>query len=507
MTITATGTGAYRLAKPNEFVSTRKQLDDLQRQLSTSKKTETYAGLGIDRSTSLDLNNRLSTLEGYLTGIQRADVNLKLMTQSVENFAKLVNETKSDVRAGSYLPSSTGRSAPQVLAEEKFKQALDMLNTDVGGRYLFSGRSSDIEPAEGYTLIMDGDGAGRAGLKQLIGERKLADLGTTGLGRLTAGGAGTTATIAEEAGDPPYGFKLAGASTDSAALTTTYTAGPPADIAVDVVGTVLPGEALRIRLDLPDGTQEEIVLTARDATSNGKAHESFVIGPDNNTTAANIRAAISAALTHEAKTTLSASSAQVAAEDFFNGSPNNPPLRVPGPPFETATAAPAPGTAANTVIWYKGDDAAGSARATASVQADQGQLVATGARANEEAFRIGLAQFAVLAAETFPAGDATSEDRYEALTQRVREQMGFPDGTQKPSEIIIEFGSAQTALAQAKERHTSIKNYLTTNLEGIENVTTEEVAVQILALQNRLQASYQTTSILSQLSLTKYLPV
>ena len=33
MTITSYGTGAYRAAKPNEFVSTRAQFDDLQRQL------------------------------------------------------------------------------------------------------------------------------------------------------------------------------------------------------------------------------------------------------------------------------------------------------------------------------------------------------------------------------------------------------------------------------------------------------------------------------------------
>ncbi|WP_332698051.1 flagellar biosynthesis protein FlgL [Bosea sp. (in: a-proteobacteria)] len=505
MTITATGTGAYRSAKPNQFVASRAQFDDLQRQLATKKKSETFAGLGMERSTSLDLNNRLSTLDGYLTGIQRADVNLKLMTTAVENFAKLTRETVNDTRAGSYLPSSTGRSAPQVLAEEKFKQTLDLLNTNVNGRHLFSGRTSDVEPVVSYSLMMNGDGAGRAGLKQMISERKQADLGTTGLGRLTAGGAGTSATISEEAGDPPYGFKLGGASTSSAALTATYTAGPPADIAVNVVGTPLPGETLTIKLDLPDGTQKEITLAARSETTDGTAHGSFVIGPDNNTTAANLRATISAALSREANTTLSASSAQVAAKDFFNGSPSNPPLRVPGPPFNTATAAPAPGTAANTVIWYQGDDAAGPARATSSVQADQSQLVATGARANEEAFRTGLAQFAVLAVETFPASDPNSEARYEALTERARNALGFPPGVQNPSEIIVELGTAQTALAQAKERHTSTKNYLTTTLGSIENVTTEEVAVQILALQNQLQASYQTTSILSKLSLTNYL--
>ncbi|WP_066472264.1 hypothetical protein [Bosea sp. WAO] len=505
MTITATGTGAYRSAKPNQFVSSRAQFDDLQRQLATKKKSDTFAGLGMDRSRSLDLNNKLSTLEGYLTGIQRSEVNLKLASTAVENFAKMTRETVSDTRAGSYLPSSTGRSAPQVLAEEKFKQTLDLLNTNVNGRYLFSGRTADTAPVVDYSLIMNGDGANKAGLKQLISERRQADLGANGLGRLTTGGAGTTATITKEAGDPPYGFDLTGASTNSAALTVGYTAGPPADISVNVVGTPLPGETLTIKLELPDGTKEEITLTARAEGTDGTAYGSFVIGADNNATATNLRATIAEAVKREANTTLSAASAQVTANDFFNASLSNPPLRVPGPPFDAASTAPAPGTDANTVIWYRGDDAAGSARATSSVQADQSQLVATGARANEEAFRTGLAQFAVLAAETFPASDPNSEARYEAMTERARDALGFPPGVQNPSEIIVEFGTAQTALAQAKERHTATKNYLTTTLDGIENVTTEEVAVQILALQNQLQASYQTTSILSKLSLTNYL--
>lgn len=505
MTITSYGTGAYRSAKPNEFVSSRTQLDDLQRQLSTQKRSESYGDLGIERRSSLDLNAKVASLDSWLDGIKLADVNLKLSTKAVENFAKLTSETINDVRTSSYVESASGRSAPQVLAEEKFKQTLDLLNTSVNGRYLFSGKTSDIQPTASYSDIMDGDGAGRAGLKQLISERKQADLGTTGLGRLTAGGAGTTATIAEEATIHPYGFKLTGASTDSAALTPTYTAGPPADISVNVTGQPVAGESLRIRVGLPDGTTKEIVLTARAAGSTGSNTDGFEIGPDANTTAANLRSTISAALGKEAATTLSSASAMVAAKNFFSGSASNPPLRVPGPPFNTATAAPAPGTAANTVIWYQGDDGTDPARSTATVQVDKGQVVGTGARANEEAFRVGLAQFAVLAVETFPAADTNSKARYEALTDRVRENLGFGGSVQKPAEIITELGTAQTSLARAKERHDSTKNYLTTTLESIENVTTEEVAMQFMALQNRLQASYQTTSILSQLSLTKYL--
>lgn len=505
MTITSYGTGAYRLAQPNQFVSNRTELNDLLRQLDTGKRSTTYAGLGIDRRTSLDVNGKLSSLDSWLTGIERGNVNLKLATTSVENFYKLTTETKNDARPDSYVASSTGRSAPQVLAEEKFKQALDLLNVDVDGRYLFSGRSSDVEPVASYSLIMDGDGAGRAGLRQLISERKQADLGTAGLGRLTVAGTGTTATISEETGNTFYGFKLTGITTNSAGVTPTYTAGPPAVVSADVTAQPQPGEVVRVQLALPDGTTEELVLTARAAGSTGDATNSFEIGADPTATAANLRNAMTAALGKEAKTSLSAASATVAAENFFAGSPSNPPLRVPGPPFDTATAAPAPGTATNTVIWYQGDDAPGDPRATSTVQIDQGQSAKTGARANEQAFQIGLAQLAIFATETFPASDPNSKAGYEALAERVSNRIGYADDEQTPSEIVVELGSAQTALSQAKERHSTTKNYLQTTLDGVENVTTEEVAVQILALQTRLQASYQTTSMLSQLSLTNYL--
>ena len=42
-------------------------------------------------------------------------------------------------------------------------------------------------------------------------------------------------------------------------------------------------------------------------------------------------------------------------------------------------------------------------------------------------------------------------------------------------------------------------------LDSIEGINDDEVATKILALQTSLQASYQTTAMLYQTSLTKYL--
>lgn len=506
MTINAYGTGAYRAANGPSFVGQRAQFDDLQRQLATKEKSTTYGGLGTDRTVSLDINGKLSTLESWLDGIQLSSTNLKLMSNGVTSFAKLATDSRNNMTSNSYLPSSSGQTAPQILASDKIKQTLDILNTSVNGRYLFSGKTSDVEPTATFDQILNGDGAGRAGVKQLIDERRQADLGS-GLGRLTAGGTGTGATIAEEATVHPYGFKLASATATGTGLTTTLNAGPPADIAVNVAAQPQEGDTLSIGLNLPDGTQTTITLTARATGTTGPAATGFEIGANPAATAANLRASISAALGLEAKTTLSAASSQVAAQDFFAGSASNPPKRVPGPGFATATAPPSnTGAAATaTVIWYKGDDGTDPARSTATVQVDQGQRVGVGARANEQVFQEGLAQFAIMASETFPANDDTSQARYNAMAARVNDRLGFGGTTQKPAEVLTELGSAQTALDGAKTRHESTKDYLTTTLGDVQNVSTEDVATQILALQTQLQASYQVTAMLSKLTLTSYL--
>jgi hypothetical protein len=59
------------------------------------------------------------------------------------------------------------------------------------------------------------------------------------------------------------------------------------------------------------------------------------------------------------------------------------------------------------------------------------------------------------------------------------------------------------ATARQKQTQSMLQNIV----DGAETVSPDQVASQILALQTALQASYQTTAMLSQLSLTKFLPI
>ena len=85
---------------------------------------------------------------------------------------------------------------------------LGLLNTQAGDRYIFSGREAEQPSVASFEHIMDGDGA-RAGFKQIVSERKLADLGTLGRGRMVISApTATSVQVAEEAPPTVFGFKL-----------------------------------------------------------------------------------------------------------------------------------------------------------------------------------------------------------------------------------------------------------------------------------------------------------
>ena len=128
-----------------------------------------------------------------------------------------------------------------------------------------------------------------------------------------------------------------------------------------------------------------------------------------------------------------------------------------------------------------------------------------GARANEQAIRSLVKNVAVMAATTYSSGDPAAADRDAALGQRIGSELDGPAGSQSITEIEADLAGAQKTTAAATDRHQQTKNALDDMLQQIEGVSNDDVAAQILTLQTRLQASLQTTSLLSKLSLVNYI--
>jgi hypothetical protein len=338
----------------------------------------------------------------------------------------------------------------------------------------------------------------------MISERRQADLGASGLGRLDIpASVGATLSIAEDVAGSPFGLKLDGVNSMLTGATITGPAGAPPSIGIDLGATnPAAGESIRLTFSLPDGTTADITLTATNSTTPGP--NEFSLGANTTATAANLRAALSTAVGELAGTTLVAASAVAAGKAFFAADLGNPPMRVNGPPFDSATALVA-GTAANSVIWYTGETGADPARSTASVRIDTSISVSYGMRANEEALRLAMENIAVFAAVSYSPTDPQAQASYEALKTRIASGLAGAPGQQKIDDIQTDLAGAQTAMGAAKARHQQAHATLTDMLEDIRGVPQEEVGAQILALQTSLQASLQTTALLFRTSLINYI--
>jgi flagellar hook-associated protein 3 FlgL len=182
-----------------------------------------------------------------------------------------------------------------------------------------------------------------------------------------------------------------------------------------------------------------------------------------------------------------------------------PPLRVSGSPLSSATSLVS--GAANTVAWYTGNSGPSSARASSTARIDPSISVQYGAQANEQAIRQQIQGVAVFAAVTTSPTGANSAAQVSALSQRTAANLTPQAGQQSIADIQTDFASAQLIMKDATARQTQTQTMLQNIVADTETVSTEQVASQILQLQTSLQASYQTASMLSQLTLTKYLPV
>jgi flagellin-like hook-associated protein FlgL len=485
-----------------QLVSMRAQFDDLQRQLSTGQKSDTYAGLGLNRGVTVGLNSQLSAIGGYDNTITNVMTRINLMNTSLSRMADLGTAVKTAMVQSNTTGNSGGVNLAHQTAQSSLDELLGLLNTQAGDRYLFSGRATDRPAAETMDHVLNGNGA-QAGLKQLISERTQADLGADGLGRLVIGQSNpTTVSVAEESPPTLFGLKLASVSSNLNGVSAAGPTGFPASISIDTSGGIPNvGDTITLRFTLPDGTSQNLTLTATAASPPGA--NQFTAGPTVTDTATNLQNAIATAVTTLGATSLTAASAVSASNDFFSADSSNPPQRVDGSPF-TATGMTA-GTTANTVIWYTGDTGSDPARSTSTARIDQSLVVSYGARANEDGMRILVQNIATLAAVTISPTDANAAGLSNALNQRLTANLSGTSGVQSIADIEIDLATAQSSLKAAKSRHQQTNSTLNDLLQQIQGVSNEQVGTELLTLQTRMQASMQTTAMLFQTSLVNYL--
>jgi hypothetical protein len=333
-----------------------------------------------------------------------------------------------------------------------------------------------------------------------MAQRLQADQGANGLGRLVIPApSASTVSISEDAANSPFGFKLASVNSSLTGATVTGPTGSPASISVDLGSNPNAGDSIAFGLTLPDGSSQTITLQATTASPAGT--NQFTIGATPADTATNLQAALSAAVGNLDQTALPAASAVAAADNFFS---SDPPQRVAGPPYDSATSL-ANGTSANTVFWYTGENGSTPARQTATAQVGPSTTIDYGMRANEQAISTLVANVAVLAATTYSASDPNAGANYQALSQKVTANLDGQSGTQSIDDIEADLANSQTTVSNATALNTQTQTTLQDMMQNIDGINQNQIGEQILTLQNSLSASLSVTARMAQLSLVNFL--
>jgi hypothetical protein len=351
--------------------------------------------------------------------------------------------------------------------------------------------------------------------------------------------AGSGAVHLAEDGTHPFGYKLSTISTNAApAIAVTQPTGTPQDLSVTFSAEPTPGQHVIIGLTLPDGTETQITMTATTDAIPGDCQ--FQIDPDMDVMANNFRTALETSLKQKSGGELQAASTFAAAEDFFDetGIPKRP---AGGPPATSLVNA----DPADVVFWYAGQTSA-DPRASVGAKVDDATTAKYGIQATESGLLKLVRTQAALAVTTYPveadvrakpaieqirldamalpddatrvaklaeyedavsAGYRQSRELFDGMASRQQSQMSESHNAETGSieRITMDLAVASMASKSAAERHTNYKNQLENLLTNVETVSQNDTAMAILALQTRLQASYQVTAAVSKLSLSNYM--
>lgn len=296
------------------------QLTDLSTQLSTGKLSQNYSGMGTNEGFAIAGRAQLSNIAAYTDTITNVNVNINLANTALQSLTTIRNTVQTGSATSSQDLNVNGQTVAQNTAAAQFGSMVGVLNTQSGNRYLFSGTAYNTQSVANAGDIINGTTT-QAGLKTVMAERQAADLGANGTGRLVQTQTAGVINVAEDSATSPFGLKIAAVSSSLTGATVTGPSGSPVSFSVNLNG-VNPsnGDKLSVQFTLPDGSTEQIDLTASSATptpvGSFAIDASTPVNPAN--TATNLNTALNTAIKKLANTSLVAASAVTAGDNFFN---------------------------------------------------------------------------------------------------------------------------------------------------------------------------------------------
>lgn len=444
----------------------------LQMQLGTGEKASKLSEMGRDLPMSLSVRSRLSKIEGFSANIDTVNLRLSFLDKTVTRMDTIEAEARNAAVQGQYGTNNINMATLPGLSKARLDELVTLLNSDVAGRYLFGGSNTDRAPLPDTNVLLDGQG-GKAGFKTVLNERKAADIGDDGLGRLNSalvvgappvpGPATASVLTLTEDGVHPFGFKLSTISSTAPPSALSYTSPvvsvPPVAKTLtvtfqpDPAEQVSSGQTVTMGFTLPDGSETQITLRATTAAESNGGTDEFIIGADAGETATNFQAALNAKLVSVGETQLAGASNFAAAANYFNGA-GEPVLRVQngGGGFANATALRVADTT-DTIMWYTGQSPAVAAEGLGRMHigtdtaTNTVRLTETAPVSPSHGFQItGVSASTANITTTYTAADPSSVaaafTANPVAGEAVRITLAEPNGTTRVLEVTAVVGKA-----------------------------------------------------------------
>jgi len=136
---------AQSTSQSNRLNDLRSTLDDLQRQSTTQKKYDTYAGFGTDALNLQRLHSSQPLLQSYMDNIDTVSNTMTLMNTSLSQISDVGNQLVQAIQ----LQLQGGQANMQTIraqAQQGLSFVEDLMNQNINGHYIFAGSDVTNQP-------------------------------------------------------------------------------------------------------------------------------------------------------------------------------------------------------------------------------------------------------------------------------------------------------------------------------------------------------------------------
>jgi len=140
------------ISQNNNLKDLRYQIIDLQRQISSQKKSENYSGLGTEANSIQRMRAETSQLEGFMKNIDNISTRTEIMSISMSQVTDISREVINNIQ----LQTQNGEIdllSLKTVAQENLVFLQDLMNSEHDGRFLFSGTDVNNAPFDNAGTI------------------------------------------------------------------------------------------------------------------------------------------------------------------------------------------------------------------------------------------------------------------------------------------------------------------------------------------------------------------